>query len=224
MMTNQLVDEQVKAAEQEWLESWRVGPTYLHWTEPPVQYGDPAPNLRLQSTSGAWVELSSLWARRPVLLMFWRHFGCSCGMDRAKRLKKEYNNYIAAGGQVVVITQGEPERAQLYVKQFEVPGLVLCSPDLSAYRAYNLLEGTPAQIMFDASPDLLRRKYAAGMQLCETRRAEGRPLVDSPWQLPGEFVIDQQGIIRLIYRYNFCEDWPDARVLTSAIVLLTEAG
>jgi hypothetical protein len=43
--------------------------------------------------------------------------------------------------------------------------------------------------------------------------------VDSPWQMPGEFVVDGDGIIRLAYRYQYCEDWPDPRVLTAAVRL-----
>ena len=45
----------------------------------------------------------------------------------------------------------------------------------------------------------------------------GRPLVDNSWLLPGEFVIDTSGIVQLAYRYNYCEDFPDYRVLTTAI-------
>ncbi len=55
------------------------------------------------------------------------------------------------------------------------------------------------------------------MKLAGTRRKMGRPLVDSPWQLPGEFVVDISGIIRLAYRYQYCENYPDPRVLVAAI-------
>jgi hypothetical protein len=37
--------------------------------------------------------------------------------------------------------------------------------------------------------------------------------------LPGEFVVDRGGIIRLAYRYQYCEDFPDPRVLTTALHL-----
>lgn len=45
--------------------------------------------------------------------------------------------------------------------------------------------------------------------LAADRRAGGRPLVDSPWQRPGEFVIDTDGVLRLTHRYQYCEDYPD---------------
>jgi peroxiredoxin len=161
--------------------------------------------------------MSELWAAKPLVIIFWRHFGCSCGIDRAKRLVQEYPGYIEAGGQVVVIAQGEPERTAAYAQNHKLPCTMLCSPDLSAYIAFDLLEGTPSQILFDAPDELLKRDHSEGMKFADARKADGRPPVDSPWQLPGEFVIDRKGKIRLAYRYNFCEDWPDSRVLVSAI-------
>jgi len=32
-----------------------------------------------------------------------------------------------------------------------------------------------------------------------------------------KFVVDHSGTIRLAYRYQYCEDFPDPRILTSAI-------
>jgi hypothetical protein len=37
--------------------------------------------------------------------------------------------------------------------------------------------------------------------------------------LPGEFVVDRAGVIRLAYRYQYCEDFPNPLVLTTAIQL-----
>ncbi len=215
------IDEQIKAAEQEWIEAWQLGPTRLRWAELPLQVGDQAPDLELSDAAHKVTKLSELWKEKPLLILFWRHYGCSCGVDRAGRLKKEYKGYQEAGGKVIAIGQGEPERSAAYAAKHELPCPMLCDPEFKAYRAFGLLEGTPAQILFDSPEALLARDYSAGVKLAEERRAAGRPMVDSPWQLPGEFVIDTKGIIRLAYRYNFCEDWPDHRVLVAA---LREAG
>jgi hypothetical protein len=33
----------------------------------------------------------------------------------------------------------------------------------------------------------------------------------------GEFLVDQEGVIRVAYAYNYCEDYPDPRIyLTGA--------
>jgi hypothetical protein len=80
-----------------------------------------------------------------------------------------------------------------------------------------LLEGQPSQLVYDAPEAYLDRDYETGVRFCEQRREEGRPAVDNPWLLPGEFVMGAGGEVVLAYRYNFCEDYPDARVLHAAI-------
>jgi hypothetical protein len=80
-----------------------------------------------------------------------------------------------------------------------------------------LLDGMPSQIVFGAPDAFLQCDYEAGVKLQESRRGTERAVVDSPWQLPGEFVVDRLGIIRLAYRYQYCEDWPNPLVLIGAI-------
>lgn len=216
-MSGSPLEAQVQAAEKEWLDDWKRGPVRIRWTEIPPQVSDPAPDFELPDASDRPVRLSRFWRDRPALLLFWRHFGCGCGIDRVRRLQQEYSDLIAAGANVAIIGQGEPERAAAYIQRYEVPCPVLCDPARQAYEAYGLLEGKPSQIFFDASRELLRCDFEAGLQLAQTRREAGRPLVDSPWQLPGEFVVDRTGTIRLAYRYQYCEDFPNPLVLIAAI-------
>ena len=51
-----LTDKQIKAAESEWLDLRKQGPTRLRWTEVPLQVGDLAPDLELKDTSGELVH------------------------------------------------------------------------------------------------------------------------------------------------------------------------
>ena len=214
---SETITSQQQGAEESWLQSWQRGPTRLRWTSVPLQAGDEAPDLELHDASGGTVHLRDSWRDGPVLLMFWRHYGCSCGRDRARRLQAEHERYVGLGTNVVVIGQGEPERSQVYARKNELPCAVLCDPARLAYEAYGLLEGQPSQIVFDAPDEFLRRDYEAGKRLQQSRHGTDTVPVDSPWQLPGEFVIDQSGIVRLAYRYQHCEDWPDPLVLIAAI-------
>ena len=212
------LDTLIDAAEEECLIRWKQGPTRLRWSKLPPQVGEPAPDFTLPDQNGADVRLSSFWRDGPALLIFWRHFGCGCGIDRASRLNEEYGHYIGEGANVAIIGQGEPERAAAYAAKYDLPPVaVLSDPEFRVYEAYGLLEGKPSQIVFDASEAIQRRGYAEFEQLAKERRKIGRPLVDNPWQLPGEFVVDKNGILRLTYRYNFCEDFPDHLVLMTAI-------
>ena len=102
-------DGLTEAAEKEWLEIWVAGPGDKR--SKLLGPGTSAPDLELLDHTGASRRLSSYWSDGPVLLMFWRHFGCGCGLDRSSRLNDEYADYMAAGINPVIIGQGEPERA-----------------------------------------------------------------------------------------------------------------
>jgi peroxiredoxin len=211
---------ETESAIREWLDHWATGPTRERWTVLPPQRGDLAPSVPLEDARGGkTVELSSAWADRPALLLFWRHFGCSCGRDRAARLRAEHDGYVAAGARVVLIGQGEPERALVYAQANHLPRdvVLLCDPDERAYRAFGLLEGGPIEVLFDASDGYLRCEPELGRQMAEDRRALGRPNVDNPWLLPGEFVVAADGRIVSAYRFQFCEHWIDPRVNVAAI-------
>jgi len=212
-----VLQKQIENAEREWLESWQQGPTRTRWERIPLQVGDSAADLDLLDSQSRSTKLASFWNDGPALLLFWRHYGCSCGRERAARLQSEYSQYLQLGASVVVIGQGGPERAAAYAERNKIPCPVLCDPTYQSYRAYDLLEGKPSQIVFDASDELLKCDLDAGRQLQHSRLNTERTLVDSPWQLPGEFVVDKNGIVRLAYRYQYCEDWPNPLVLLAAI-------
>lgn len=211
------VDQGISAAERRWRSGWEAGPTRLCWTKLPPQVGDVAPEATLPDHAGRPVRLASLWEERPLLLLFWRHFACSCGTDRAVRLRDELDEYRAAGGNVAIVGQGEPERAARYrdLHRLDVP--ILCDPDRSTYQAFGLLQGTTAQILYDADDEWLRRDLQTGLDLADARHGTDRALVDDPWQLPGEFVIGPGGLIAFVHRYGWCEDFIDPRVHVAAI-------
>lgn len=224
-MTRQQPDSpSTDAAEALWLGHWRRGPQVTRWTTLPPQIGDPAPDRTLvEARSGQERPLSSLWADRPAVLLFWRHFGCGCGRDRSKRLHDEYGAMVAAGANVALIGQGDAERALVYADANALPdGMPLfVEADASAYRAYGLLDAFPQHILFDAPDDYLCVRPEKGEEFRLARRDQGMPMVDNPWLLPGEFVVDAAGIIRNVHRYSYCEDWIDARVHIAAVRFAT---
>ena len=211
---------ETEAASRDWLGHWAAGPTRQRWTELPPQVGDPAPDLDLlEARSGERMPLARLWADGPALLLFWRHFGCSCGRDRAERLRRELPDYVAAGATVALIGQGEPDRTLVYASANELPEnvVLLCDPAETAYRAYGLLEGGPAEVLFDAPDAYLTCEPEVGRAMAAERQALSRPVVDNPWLLPGEFVVGPGGRLATTSRFQFCEHWIDPRVNLAAI-------
>ena len=211
-----LIDRQQDAAEREWVEGWLAGPTRLRWDSLPVQVGDPAPDLELLDMAGTPRRLSDLWSTGPTLLLFLRHYGCSCLAERWDGLRGDLPELEAAGAQVVAVGQGESERTAAMVTRRGYPFPVLSDPDRRAYAAYGLLQGTPAQLVHDF-PWRPGDMASAESVFLRPRRGTERAVVDDPWQLPGEFVVDRGGTIVLGHRYQYCEDFPPKGVLLGAI-------
>ena len=201
-------------AEKEWLETWVAGPGNKR--SKLLDPGTSAPDLELLDHTGASRRLSSYWSDGPVLLMFWRHFGCGCGLDRSSRLNDEYEDYLAAGINPVIIGQGEPERAAEYREKYGITCPILCDPEFAAYSAYGLANFGVEQILYDAPEETWDHSMEIGIDFQEARRAIDRPLVDNPWMSTGEFLVDSSGTIRVSYAYQYCEDFPDPRVFLVA--------
>lgn len=208
---------EIEAAEREWLEIWKRGPTRVRWTSMPIQPGDKAPDLPLLDSSGSVVSLGDTWSRGPAIIVFLRHFGCSCARDRVARLKQEYPGYLAAGAKVVAVGQGEPARARKFALMHGLPCPLLCDPARHAYEAYGLLEGRPSQVVYGMPDEFLRCDVETGAEFQSSRRGTQSAAVDNPFQLPGEFVVDQRGVLCLTYRSQYCADFGEPQVLAAAV-------
>ncbi len=209
-------------AETEWLNRFIEGPTEPEGSG--LRGGTAAPDLVLADDTGTTRSLSEFWCDGPALIMFWRHFGCGCGVDRAERLLEEYPSYESAGLTPVIVAQGEPARAAAYREQLGLPCPVLCDPDQDAYRAYGIGHWSVERILFDAPAGYWAHPHDLGASFQGERRKGGRPLVDDPWRATAEFVIGTNGVVRLTHLYQHCEDFPEPRVLTAAAELAEGGG
>jgi peroxiredoxin len=206
--------ETTAAAETEWLELWTSGPVEAEGTA--LATGTSAPDLVLADHTGRLRSLSEFWSEGPALVMFWRHFGCGCGAERAKRLVDEIAALREAGLELVIIGQGEPVRAAAYRDRHGLPCPILCDPHHDAYRAWGIGHWPVERVLFDAPSEYWGHPHDLGARLQDDRRSQGNPTVDDPWRAVAEFVVSGDGSVRLAYSYQHCEDFPDVRVLTTA--------
>jgi len=100
----------IDGAEERWIAGLAAGPDKGAVGMTGVGPGDPAPDLGLVDFRGDPARLSSYWAESPALVIFWRHFGCGCGSDRAGRLAQERAALAEAGAGVVLVGMGDPAR------------------------------------------------------------------------------------------------------------------
>jgi peroxiredoxin len=208
------LEELTTAAQDTWLSTWTEGPVEPEGSG--LAQGAIAPDRVLYDETGTERRLSEFWDGCSALVMFWRHFGCSCGVARAEGLVAECPAYVQAGLQPVIVAQGEPARASAYRDRHQLPCPILTDPRRDAYRAYGLGQWSVERILYDAPTEFLRHQHDLGERFQAGRAAAGTPLVDDPWRAVGEFVIAPEGRVRLPYLYQYCEDFPDPRVLTAA--------
>ena len=63
-----------------------------------------APDMSVLTVSGESIQLSSLWAERPLLLAFTRHFGCTQCKEMLDELVRGRERIEKAGLGIAVIT------------------------------------------------------------------------------------------------------------------------
>jgi peroxiredoxin len=206
------------SAERQWLQNWQRGPTL---EGNPLRRGSQAPDVELLDTEGNPVSLATTWSETPALILLWRHLGCGCGRERGRRLLEELGSYRDAGLNVVVVAPGDPQRVADYAERNGLTGMALADPAYDAHKAFGLGHWSLEQVLYDAPEEYCDLGLETGIAFQEERRSQGRNLVDDPWMQSGEFVVGRNGVVRLAYAYNYCEDYPDPRVFITAARLST---
>ena len=206
------LQELTSAAETEWLSRWTTGPTEGDLADLPS--GSAAPDLLLPDHTGRERRLSEYWSGQPALLMFWRHFACGCGFERSDRGRRA----IAIGGLGLtrLLLGGATSRVRPPTGPSTACRATCCAirpPRLSHVRRRPLAARTDTPRRCSravGAPARHRRELPGGA--ARAREATGR----RPVAAIKEFVIGANGIVRLTYAYQHCEDFPNTQVLLTS--------
>ncbi len=172
-----------------------------------------APDLTLLNTSGQPVQLSSLWAEKPLLLAFTRHFGCTQCKEMLDELVAGREQIQAAGLNIAVIMQGTPEATAEFAAQF-APGLLcLADPERKAYRAFGLERGNLFQTFLN--PKVWRAISKASKK---GYKVEPAPPGQDAMQMSGTFIISTAGKLLLPYYYDHIADHPPLELLLNGVL------
>jgi peroxiredoxin len=166
------------------------------------QVGDAAPDVRLLESGLSEVTLSAYWQNRPALTVFLRYFGCPFCQMQVVKLRDERERLEGAGASIVLIGQGDAREEEAFREARQVPFPILIDTDRRAYRAYGLGRGSPMQLYgprvgvpflrANLSPETRQRGLRGGSFL----------------QMPGTFVVDTSGVIRMAHRNRTVSDNP----------------
>jgi peroxiredoxin len=172
-----------------------------------------APDSSVLNLSGETILLSRLWAEKPVILAFTRHFGCTQCKEMLDELVAGRERIEKAGLGIAVVMQGTPEASAVFAGQF-APGLLcLADPELKAYQAYGLERGNLFQTFL--SPKVwsaISRSRRKGYVV------EPPPSGQDAMLMSGTFVISKYGRIELPYYYDHIADHPPLELLLSGVL------
>jgi peroxiredoxin len=178
-----------------------------------LKFNSPAPDLVLTAATGETVSLASLWAGRPLLLVFIRHFGCPQCKELLDFLTQNTAQLEAAGLTVAIVTQGTVPETLAFCRE-HAPGLLcLADPERQAYRAYQVERGGLRQTFL--SPRVWRANQRAGQK---GYRVEFPPPGQDAMQMAALFVIGVDGHIRLPYYTDDIADHPPLDLLLGGVL------
>ena len=169
---------------------------------------DPAPDVPLLDMASNHAALSTYWRSEPAVVVFLRYFGCPFCQAQVVQLRDESEAFQEAGGGIVLIGQGTPDAARDFTERMQHPFDCLVDTDRSAYRAYGLVRAKPTQIF---SPSVAVPFVRANLHRETIQRGmKGGAFL----QMPGTFVIDTEGIVRMAHRNRHIADTPpNTRIL-----------
>ncbi len=172
-----------------------------------------APDLILHDVNHKEVQLSSLWAKQPLVIAFTRHFGCTQCKEMLAELVAAREKITAAGLSIVVITQGTPESTALFASEF-APGLLcLADPEKKAYTAYGLERGTLRQTF-------LNLKVLSAVRASQKKgyKVEVPPEGQDSMLMSGTFIVGTNGKILLPYYYDNIADHPSLELFLNGVL------
>lgn len=147
------------------------------------------------------MSIAALSERRPVLLVFLRHLGCTFCREAAADLR-DRRGTIDVSATIVVVTMSPPTEARAFLAGYGLGDVdVVSDPDRSLYRAMELRRGTLGQLF---GPRVWLRGVVTGLfagHFVGALRGDGL-------QMPGAFVISKGRVIAA-FRHRDAADRPD---------------
>jgi peroxiredoxin len=174
-----------------------------------LKFDELVPDIKIQTTSGETISLSSLWAGKTLILAFTRHFGCPQCKEMLSELVQSNPELSKAGFTLAVVTQGTPTETAEFCKQYAPGILCLSDPKRQVYQAFGLGRGTLTQTI------LSRRVWQSNAQVKKEKgwQPEMAPQGQDTMQMSGLFIIGSDGRIRLPYYYDNIADHPPVALL-----------
>ena len=164
--------------------------------------------LEVQTPTGLPVRLGTLWADRPTIAVWLRHFGCQYCLEQVAVLSDAHPSFEAAGAQLLLIGNGSPEQAHRF-QQLKAPtAIVVTDPERASYRALGARR----------SPlSMFGRGMVQGWLAARRRGIKAEGLQGDVLQLGGTLVVDPPSTVLLAHLNSSPADHPSVEALLAAL-------
>ncbi len=165
-------------------------------------------DIDLLDPAGRKVRLGDMWAEKPVVLAFIRHFGCLFCREQVADLRGELKQIRERGAELVVVGNGRPEHARDFKDRQKITCPLLTDPALEAYRAAGLRRGLISSLGPRSMLHGLRALTGGNVQTT---------VKGDPWQQGGVFVITPAGKVLFTQRSKEAGDHADPADILAAL-------
>lgn len=165
--------------------------------------------ITLPDAEGTEHRLGDLWADKPVIVVFLRHFGCHNCRSHASIISGRYEEIVGRGADVVAIGTGSVRYAAAFVQDEQVPFTVLVDDDAEAAHAASVRSVTPFGLF---SPRSWRQSWSAHKNGHKVHKAGKRVT-----QLGATFVLGPGSQVRFEHVDQHTADHADLEQVFAAL-------
>lgn len=139
--------------------------------------------LLSRMTTQTGQDLLQLSNKKPVMLIFLRHFGCQFCRQAMDELSKKRKDLAKKGTELVFVHMAENEVAESYFQKYNLVGVKhISDPDCRYYAAFGLVKGSFTQLFG------LQTWIRGFSNASKYGNEMGKHLGDS-FQMPGAFML-----------------------------------
>ncbi len=169
-----------------------------------VPVGQEAPSATVQDFRGKEVELSKLWAKGPVLLVFYRGGWCPYCNFQVRELTRAFPKFRERKVTPVLVSVDRPSESAKTQAAYEIPFPVLSDPELALHKAY--------QVLNEVDDETLAKYEKFGVDL-EAQSGQKHHTI----AVPAVFLVDSTGVVRWAHADKDYKVRPSTEQLLAAI-------
>ncbi|MEM7102693.1 MAG: peroxiredoxin-like family protein [Bacteroidota bacterium] len=168
----------------------------------------PSGKILNKMTVSNGTSVKTISDKKPVLLIFLRHFGCTFCREALAEIAKKKTKIESEGVEIVFVHMSDKENADKYFKRYGLEGaLHICDPKCLFYQSFGLVKGSFNQLF---GLQVWMRGLDAGVL---KGHGIGNYIGDG-FQMPGVFMIFK-GEIRESFIHKYASDRPNYEQLAN---------